>query len=86
MGVINRHQFKKAISMAKEMIKLVQKEELAAHLADHYEVLARLYYALRDSKNAKMYARMAIDDLEKYGGANELDESIQEMREIAGGR
>ncbi|KAH8906915.1 SET domain-containing protein [Coniochaeta sp. PMI_546] len=80
--LVQAKQFERAISMSKEMIDLVLKEELVAHLGEHYEVLARLYYAVRDAANTEKYARLAIIDLEKYGGEDVYGATIAELKDI----
>lgn len=80
--LVHDRQFEKAISLSKEMIDLVLKEELVAHLAEHYEVLARLYYAARDRANTEKYARLAIADLQRYGGEELYGNTIEELKDM----
>ncbi|KAJ9165299.1 SET domain-containing protein [Coniochaeta hoffmannii] len=80
--LVQSKQFDRAVAMSKEMIDLVLKEELVAHLGEHYEVLTRLYYALRDATNTKKYARLAIAELERYGGEEVYGTTIGELSEI----
>jgi hypothetical protein len=82
LGLIQTKRLTTAVAMAKEMIDLVVEEELVAHLAEHYEVLARLHQALGERKAAAGYAGLAIADLEKYGGDDDAKETIRDMREI----
>lgn len=80
--LVQEKQFDRAISMSKEMIDLVLKEELVAHLGEHYEVLARMYYAVWDRDNTAKYARLAIADLEQYGGEEVYGATIGELKKI----
>lgn len=82
LGLIQAKKLTTAVAAAKEMIDLVLEEELVAHLAEHYEVLARLHQALGDRKAAVGYAKSAIADLEKYGGSDNEEEIIRDMKEI----
>ncbi|OIW27617.1 SET domain-containing protein [Coniochaeta ligniaria NRRL 30616] len=80
--LVQAKKFERAISMSKEMIDLVLEEELVAHLGEHYEVLARLYYAVRDKANTDKYARLAVADLERYGGEEVYGATIGELKGI----
>jgi hypothetical protein len=82
--LVQTKEFDRAVALSKEMIGLVLKEELVAHLGEHYEVLTRLYYALRDRENTEKYARLAIADLEKYGGG-EVYDAVKELKDILRG-
>lgn len=82
LGLIQGQRLTKAVAAAKEMIDLVLEEELVAHLAEHYEVLARLHQALGDRTAAVGYAKLTIADLERYGGNDDTEEIIRDMKEI----
>lgn len=67
--------------MNEEMVELIVKEGLAPHLGEHYEVLARLYLAATDLKNAKKFAELALIDMEANGGDAVYD-GMKELRTI----
>ncbi|KAB5585560.1 hypothetical protein GE09DRAFT_1071108 [Coniochaeta sp. 2T2.1] len=83
--LVRERRFGRAIEMSEEMIELVLREELVAHLGEHYEVLTRLYYAVRDREGTERYARLAIGELEKYGGEEVYGATLAELREILAG-
>lgn len=78
---VERRDFHSAINLNEELVGLIVKEHMAPHLGEHYEVLARLYLAATDLKNAKKYARLALVDLEANGGSNVYD-SVGELRQL----
>lgn len=80
---VQNREFQGAIELNAEMLELIRKEDLAPHLGEHYEVLARLYLAATDLKNAKIFAQLALDDLEANGGVDVYD-GIEELRTILG--
>jgi len=79
---IQRRKFVEVIDLNERLIGLIQRESLAPHLAEHYEVLSRLYLAALDLGGAKKFARLALADLEAYSGGISADNSIQELRTI----
>lgn len=78
---VQRRDFHSAIELNEELVGLIVKENMAPHLGEHYEVLARLYLAATDLKNAKKYARLALSELEANGGSDVYD-SIEELRRL----
>ncbi|KAB5583569.1 hypothetical protein GE09DRAFT_1212148 [Coniochaeta sp. 2T2.1] len=85
VGLVREARFGRAIEMSQEMIELVLREELVAHLGEHYEVLTRLYYAVRDREGTERYARLTIGELERYGGEEVYGATLAEMRKILAG-
>ena len=83
LGLIEARRFAEAVEAAEEMVRLVVAEGLASHLAEHYEVLARLHLALGDGAQAVRYARLAVADLERFGGPDD-EGTLVDMRAIAG--
>ena len=80
---VQRREFHAAINLNEEMVDLIMKEGLAPHLGEHYEVLARLYLAATDLKNAKKFAELAIIDMEANGGEDVYD-GMKELKIMLG--
>lgn len=83
LQLVQARDFEGAIEQNAEMVELIRKENLAAHLGEHYEVLARLYLAATDLRNAKRFAALALEDLEANGGV-EVYDGIGDLRTILG--
>lgn len=78
---VQQRDFHSAIGLNEELVGLIVKENMAPHLGEHYEVLARLYLAATDLKSAKKYAVLALEELEANGGI-EVYDSIEELRRL----
>ncbi|ERT00220.1 hypothetical protein HMPREF1624_03591 [Sporothrix schenckii ATCC 58251] len=70
-----------------ELLSLVRTEQLAEHMGEHYEVLARLHLAAGNRTAAATYAQRALDELETFQGAIDpgsvarpSGNSLEEMR------
>ncbi|KJR85324.1 uncharacterized protein SPSK_08987 [Sporothrix schenckii 1099-18] len=70
-----------------ELLSLVRTEQLAEHMGEHYEVLARLHLAAGNRTAAATYAQRALDELETLQGAIDpgsvarpSGNSLEEMR------
>ncbi|OIW29330.1 SET domain-containing protein [Coniochaeta ligniaria NRRL 30616] len=81
LGYVQRRDFHGAIKLNEELVGLIAKENMAPHLGEHYEVLARLYLAATDLKSAKKYARLALAELEANGGSDVYD-SVDELSRL----
>ncbi|KAK3339639.1 hypothetical protein B0T25DRAFT_574545 [Lasiosphaeria hispida] len=60
---VEERNYKKAIKLNREMLVALEDEALVPHMGDYYEVMTRLYGALPDIDNAKMFAKLALEDL-----------------------
>jgi len=89
MTLVGQADYQSAIKLYKENMEMGMQEQLIPHFGEHYEVLARLYGALPNRYEAIKYTRLAIREMEKYGGTEvyqsitELKEMLQKMEEIA---
>lgn len=64
---VEDQDFKTAIKKHHEMMDVIEEENLAPHMGDYYEVMTRLLAATKDIKQAKKYARLAIDEFKTAG-------------------
>jgi hypothetical protein len=78
---VHKSKFWAAIKLNEELMDILVEEELVAHLGEHYEILARLYFAAGDRKNAEKYGRLALADLQQYGGPDVYD-SIEDLNDL----
>jgi tetratricopeptide (TPR) repeat protein len=74
-------RFSDAISFHEKIIDMIQKEGLFSFLSEHYELMARLYYVLKDMKNAEKYGKMALENLEEFGGPD-IYESMKNVEKL----
>jgi len=81
IGIVRKGQFQRAIDLNKELLELVEQEQLVDHVSDTYEILAKLYNAVRDSRSAERYARLALADLKVFGGPDRYD-SVQKWQDL----
>lgn len=81
MKHVQHKNFIPAIKLNEELLGLIAKENMAPHMGEHYEVIARLYLAAMDLANAKRFARLALDELEANGG-REVYDSISELEAL----
>jgi hypothetical protein len=56
-----------AITAAETLLKHAEEEGITAHMADFYEVPAKLYFNVGDLGEAERYIRLALEDTERYG-------------------
>ncbi|KAK4442758.1 SET domain-containing protein [Podospora aff. communis PSN243] len=68
---VGEQDWKLAIKTHREMIEVIEDEGLAPHMGDYYEVMTRLLAANKDMKNARKYARLALEEFEVAGEPNE---------------
>lgn len=78
---VQHKDFLPAIKLNEELVELILRENMAPHLGEHYEVLARLYLAAMDLTNAKKFARMTLEHLQANGGIQVYD-SIKELEAL----
>lgn len=78
---VNRQEFSQAAGWHTEMLGLIQQEGMMAPLGEHYEIIARLHMAMGDWRETVRWARLAIEDLEVYGG-REVYGQIGELEEF----
>ncbi|KAH8881337.1 SET domain-containing protein [Thozetella sp. PMI_491] len=78
---LQKKKFRDAIKLNHELLKLIREEQLIPHLGEHYHVMAQLYLAAKDRTNGKKYARLALADLEAYGGPDAAA-TMEELREV----
>lgn len=57
----------KAVKLTREVLELMQEEDLAPLYASQYEILARLYWKAKDKKTGTKYAQKSIDTLVDQG-------------------
>lgn len=76
---VGKQKYLEAIADYEELVDLVEKETLIEHRGEHYEVMARLYLMVKDLPNSEKYARLALEDLERFGGP-EVYQSVLELR------
>ncbi|PKS06746.1 hypothetical protein jhhlp_006820 [Lomentospora prolificans] len=81
---VNKGEFNQAIKKHKMMIDLIVEEGMLVPLGEYYDIMARLYNTIGDRRNTEKWARMAIDDLELFGG-EEIYEQVPELRDILDG-
>jgi hypothetical protein len=83
LELVETGHFHKAIEVHvdEDLLDLIAKEGLLSMLGEHYEILARLYHATGDTKNAEKYGRLALADLKTYGGTDAYD-SIKDINGI----
>ncbi len=74
-------QFHSAIELNHELLALLMDEQLVPHLGEHYHIMARLYIAAQDRKNARKYGRLALTDLEAYGDPSTAA-TVEELKEM----
>jgi len=81
MAMVNNLDYMAAIEAYPEVMALVEREGLAEHMGEHYEVLARFHLAAGNRAFAEKYALMALDELERFGGSAAYDDML-ELREF----
>ncbi|KAF2191840.1 SET domain-containing protein [Zopfia rhizophila CBS 207.26] len=64
----------KAIKLGHEIIDLLEKEGLTPMLTEQYVILARLYLALDERKEAEEYSELALEVLRNHGFLGTADE------------
>ena len=79
---MSEQDFQGAVALHREMLELIEVEQLAPHMGDYYEVAARLHAAARDIKAAKKYARLALDEF-RAGGTGEIKEDLERFVKYA---
>lgn len=77
---VENQDFKQAIKLHHEMMETIEEENLAPHMGDYYEVMTRLLAATKDMKQAKKYARLAIDE---FGTAGETKRELEAFLKVA---
>lgn len=77
---VRKREWSQAVSHHLKMLEMIKEEGMLAPLGEHYEIVARLYKAAGDRERTAYWARMAIEDLEVYGG-KEVYEQVWEMEE-----
>ncbi len=85
---VEEQKFKEAIKHHREVIRAIEEEQLTPHLGDYYEVMSRLYSAVRDKKSAVNYAKMALEEFAEFGEGLEGKEDLQMVAKgtIPGGK
>lgn len=78
---VGKNEYAQAVSQHLKMIEMIKEEGMMAPLGEHYEIVARLYMAVGDRERTAEWARLAVEDLEVYGG-REVYEQIWEMEEF----
>jgi len=76
-AMVSNMDYMKAIEAYPEVMRLVEKEHLAEHMGEHYEVLARFHLAANNRGSAEKYARMALAEIEQFGGSGAYDDMIE---------
>ncbi|KAK0642856.1 hypothetical protein B0T16DRAFT_331319 [Cercophora newfieldiana] len=77
---VENQDLKAAIKMHREMIDIIEDEALAPHMGDYYEIMTRFLAATNDMKNAKKYARLA---LEEFKAAGETKDELEQFLKAA---
>lgn len=67
MKHVENSDFKSAVKVHREMMDVIEEEALAPHMGDYYEVMARLLAGTKNIKEAKKYARLAIEEFKVVG-------------------
>jgi hypothetical protein len=78
--VQNGH-FHAATKVNHKLLSVIEEEQLVPHLADHYEIMARVYLAAKDRGSAKKFARMALGELKSFGGAD-MEDKVKEVESL----
>jgi hypothetical protein len=73
LGHVSHRRYNSAVNVNRELLRLVVEEGLVAHLGEHYEIHARLYYNMGDMENARRYGELALADLRRFGGPDVYD-------------
>ena len=77
--MVTNMEYMKAIEAYPEVMELVKTEQLAEHMGEHYEVLARFHLAANNRGSAEKYAQMALDEIEQFGGSGAYDDMAELM-------
>ena len=64
---LQRGAVQEAVDSLRRALKYLEQEGLEPLSADVYEGLARIYWAVRDKKRARVFARKAVDYRADFG-------------------
>jgi ABC-type branched-subunit amino acid transport system ATPase component len=64
---LGRGRLYQAIKLSKEILTLLEEEDLVPLFSEQYDAIARIYWALKDRRNAERYGRKALEVLGNFG-------------------